>query len=417
MAIRDEFLPALTWLLGAGARDVVGAAVRAAGGELATLHRREVLYRPGRRAAVRYAATVRWAGGPAIPESLVAIVDIDGPPAGTLVVSADDLTVGILRYPADSSLPGLRVAVSAPAVAARLGVPGRAVTLDVRSYRPGRRAVVRVRVGERGQGAAGFERYLKVVPPDELGGLLDRLAALDGHVPVPEVVATWPDDGIVVLAALDGRTARDVLLSGDDAAVDRLPDGDALVDLLDRLPAPAIGSTESVSHGPLGRAAAHAGLLAAVMPGEQERLEALLGRLGGPAGTGPVVTTHGDLHEAQLLVEGSRVIGMLDVDGAGPGRRVHDLATMLGHLVALGDAVPRRRAAIDRWRCRLQPAFDRAVEPAELRRATAATLVGLATGPFRVQAPAWRRQVRRRIALAETWATLAAARGVSPAPP
>jgi aminoglycoside phosphotransferase (APT) family kinase protein len=407
MAIRDELLPALTTLLGAGARDVVGAAVRAAGGELATLRRREVLYRPGRRASVRYAATVRWAGGPATAETLVAIADVDGPPEGTLVVRAGDLAVGILRYPADWSLPGLGVAVSAPAVAARLGVPTEAVTLDVRSYRPGRRAVVRVRVGERGPGAAAFERYLKVVPPDELGPLVDRLAALDGHVPVPRVVATWPEDGVVVLAALDGRTVREVLLTGDHAAVDQLPDGDALVDLLDHLPAPAFGSIGSVSHGPAGRAVAHAGLLAAVMPGERERLEALIGRLGGPAGAGPVVTTHGDLHEAQILVEGSRVVGMLDVDGAGPGRRVHDLATMLGHLVALGDAVPRRRAAIDRWRFRLQPAFDRAVDPGELRRTTSAALVGLATGPFRVQAPAWRRQVRRRIGSAEAWATLA----------
>jgi aminoglycoside phosphotransferase (APT) family kinase protein len=407
MAIRDELLPALTTLLGAGARDVVGAAVRAAGGELATLRRREVLYRPGRRASVRYAATVRWAGGPATAETLVAIADVDGPPEGTLVVRAGDLAVGILRYPADWSLPGLGVAVSAPAVAARLGVPTKAVTLDVRSYRPGRRAVVRVRVGERGPGAAAFERYLKVVPPDELGPLIGRLAALDGHVPVPRVVATWPEDGVVVLAALDGRTVREVLLTGDHAAVDQLPDGDALVDLLDHLPAPAFGSIGSVSHGPAGRAVAHAGLLAAVMPGERERLEALIGRLGGPAGAGPVVTTHGDLHEAQILVEGSRVVGMLDVDGAGPGRRVHDLATMLGHLVALGDAVPRRRAAIDRWRFRLQPAFDRAVDPGELRRTTSAALVGLATGPFRVQAPAWRRQVRRRIGSAEAWATLA----------
>ena len=406
MAIRDELLPALTWLLGAGARDIVGAAVRAAGGELATLQRREVLYRPGRRASIRYAATVRWAGGPATAETLVAIVDVDGPPAGTLVVSAGDLAVGILRYPADSALPGLRAAVSAPVVAARLGVPCEAVTLDVRSYRPGRRAVVRVRVGERGQNAAAFERYLKIVPPDELALLLDRLAALDGHVPVPQVVATWPDDGIVVLASLDGQTVREVLLTGDHAAVDRLPDGDALVDLLDRLPAPA-GSTGSVSHGPLARAAAHAALLSTVMPGERERLEVLIGRLGGPAGTGPVVTTHGDLHEAQLLVEGSQVVGVLDVDGAGPGRRVHDLATLLGHLVALGDAVPHRLATIDRWRGRLQPAFDRAVDPAELRRTTSAALVGLATGPFRVQAPAWRRQVRRRIGSAETWATLA----------
>ena len=407
MAIRDALLPALTVLLGAGARQVVGAAVRAAGGEVVTLRRREVLYRPGRRASVRYDATVRWAGGPAVLETLVAIVDVDGPPAGTLVVSAGDLAVGLVRYPEDPALPGLRSAVSAAAVAARLGVPDEAVALDVVTYRPGRRAVVRVRVGEGSRGAAGYERYLKVVPPDELEPLISRLAALDGYVPVPQVVATWPKDGTIVLAALAGRTIREVLLTGDRAAVDGLPDGSALIDLLDRLPPPAVGPTVSVSHGPLARTTGHAGLLAAVMPDERERLEALVGRLGRPAGAGPVVATHGDLHEAQLLVEGSRVVGILDVDGAGPGRRVHDLATLLGHLVALGDAVPRRRAAIDRWRGRLEPAFERAVDPVELRRTTAAALVGLATGPFRVQSPAWRRQVRRRIASAEAWATLA----------
>jgi aminoglycoside phosphotransferase (APT) family kinase protein len=409
VAIRDELLPALTSLLGADARDVVGAAVRAAGGELEMLQRREIIYRPGRRATVRYAATVRWAGGPATRETLVAMVEVDGPPPGTLVVRAGGLAVGIFRYPEDPALPGLRSAVSAKVVAGRLGVPWEAVTLGVRSYRPGRRAVVRVRISEDVLGVAGSERYLKVVPPDELAPLVDRLAALAGHVPVPEVLATWPEDGTVVLAALDGRTVREVLLAGDRTAIDLLPDGDALLDLLDRLPAPADTRTRPASRGPLARAAGHAGLLGAIMPGERERLEALIDQLRTPADSGPVVTTHGDLHEAQLLVEGSRVVGILDVDGAGPGRRVHDLATLLGHLVALGDSVPRRRTAIDRWRGRLEPAFERAVDPAELRRTTAAALVGLATGPFRVQAPAWRGQVRRRIASAEAWAMSAGA--------
>ncbi len=407
MAIHDELLPALALLLGPGARGIVGAGVRAAGGDLATIRRQEVLYRPGKRAVVRYAATVRWAGRPAVPETLVAIADAGGPPAGTLVLSAGDLSVGLLRYPEDPALPGLRSAVSARSVAMRLGVPAEHLKLDVRTYRPGRRAVVRVRVDGQAPDAAGFERYLKVVPPGELVALADRMAALGGCVPVPEVVEVWPEAGTVVLTAIAGRTIRDVLLAGDRAEVDALPDGGVILELLDRLPQPPTGPAGSagrVSRGPLARVAGHAGLLAAVMPEEGDRLEALVGRLGRPTDAGAVVTTHGDLHEAQLLVEGGRVVGMLDVDGAGPGRRVHDLATMLGHLVALGDAVPRRRAAIDRWRVRLEPAFELAVEPAELRRTTAAALVGMATGPFRVQAPAWRRQVNRRIASAEAWA-------------
>ena len=412
MAIHDELLPALALLLGPGARGIVGAGVRAAGGDLATIRRQEVLYRPGRRAVVRYAATVRWAGGPAVPETLVAIADAGGPPAGTLVLSAGDLAVGLLRYPEDPALPGLRSAVSARSVAMRLGVPAEHLRLDVRTYRPGRRAVVRVRVDGLAPDAAGFERYLKVVPPGELVALVDRMVALGGCVPVPEVVEVWPEAGTVVLTAIAGRTIRDVLLAGDRAEVDALPDGGVILELLDRLPQPPTGPAGSagrVSRGPLARVAGHAGLLAAVMPEEGDRLEALVGRLGKPTSAGAVVTTHGDLYEAQLLVEGGRVVGMLDVDGAGPGRRVHDLATMLGHLVALGDAVPRRRAAIDRWRVRLEPAFELAVEPAELRRTTAAALVGMATGPFRVQAPAWRRQVNRRIASAEAWAIAAGA--------
>jgi hypothetical protein len=412
MAIRDELLPALALLLGAGARSIVGAGVHAAGGDLVSLHRREVLYKPGHRAVVRYAATVRWAGGHAVTETLVAIIDADGPASGTLVVSAGDLAVGLLRYPEDPALPGLRSAVSAPSVAARLGLAAADLRLDVRTYRPGRRAVVHVRVAGHGGDATGFERYLKIVPPGELGALVARMAALEGHVPVPVVMESWPEAGTIVLTAISGRTIRDVLLTGDRAAVDELPDGGVILELLDRLPPPGTGvggANGKVSRGPVARAAGHAGLLAAVMPDQGDRLEALLEHIGGPADTGPILTTHGDLHEAQLLVEGSCVVGMLDVDGAGPGRRVHDLATMLGHLVALGDAVPRRRVAIDRWRLRLEPAFERAVDRAELRRTTAAALVGLATGPFRVQAPAWRQQVRRRIASAEAWATAAGA--------
>ena len=409
MAIRDALLPALPVLLGEGAREMLAAALQAAGGELGALKRREVLYRPGQRATVRYAATIRWAGGPAVPETLIAIVDVGGPPAGTLVVETGDLAVGLLRYPEDPALPGLRTATSAHAVAARLGVPARAVRLVVRSYRPGRRAVVHVRVGERGADEPGFERYLKVVPPGELASVAGRIAALDGHVPVPKLVEVWPEDGALVLTALTGRTIRDVLLAGDRPAVDALPDGLALMDLLDRLPAPVAGPAGSVARGPVARAAGHAGLLAAVLPGERERLEALVERLGKPSRTGPLVMTHGDLHEAQLLVDGNRVVGVLDVDGAGPGRRVNDLGTLLGHLVALGDAVPQRRAAIERWRGRLQPVFECAEDPGELRRATAAALVGLAAGPFRVQEPAWRRLVRRRIVSAEAWASMSGA--------
>ena len=408
MVIDDALLPPLSELLGPGARAVVATAVEAAGGRLVQLERRQVLYRPGRSASVRYAATVAWGGAAPVGETFVAIVDADGPPAGTLVLTAGDLAVGLFRYPDDPGLPGLRPAVIAPEVAGRLGVAPDRVALDLKTYRPGRRAVVRVQI----TGVApeqAVERYLKVVPPAELGPLVGRLATFGGHVRVPEVLGTWPQDGTVVLAALSGRTVREVLLAGERSELDALPDGDEIVDLLDRLPDPTDTSVQAPAGGPLSRAAGHAALLQTVLPAERDRLASLVDRLGGPAEGGPIVSVHGDLHEAQMLVTDGRVGGILDLDGAGPGRRVDDLGTLLGHLVALGDSVPRRRGAIERWRARLQPAFERAVDPADLRRTTAAALVGLATGPFRVQQRRWQRRVRRRIAAAEQWAAQAGA--------
>jgi hypothetical protein len=40
-------------------------------------------------------------------------------------------------------------------------------------------------------------------------------------------------------------------------------------------------------------------------------------------------------------------------------------------------------------------------DPVDLDLVTAGALVGLATGPFRVQQPGWRHEIRRRIGLAE----------------
>jgi hypothetical protein len=47
-------------------------------------------------------------------------------------------------------------------------------------------------------------------------------------------------------------------------------------------------------------------------------------------------------------------------------------------------------------------------DPAQVRLSAAAVIVGLATGPFRVQQPSWPEQTRRRIDLAEAWMESAA---------
>ena len=277
-------------------------------------------------------------------------------------------------------------------------------------YRPGRRAVVRVRVVE----PVGRSR-VRAVPQGRAsrrarGRSSTDLRSLDGHVPVPEVVATWPEDGIVVLAALGGRTVREVLLTGDRAAVDQLPAGDALLALLDRLPAPvhrADRARRPWSAEPRRRPC-----------GPARRGHA--GRAGPSRGTALAagrVVQHGSRRDNPR-----RPARGTDARRREPGRRharrrrrrTRPSRPRPGHAARASRGSRRRRPASagrDRPLARSTPTCVRS------RRRPDSTsggrrppsLVGLATGPFRVQAPAWRRQVHRRIGLAEAWARQAGA--------
>ncbi len=77
---------------------------------------------------------------------------------------------------------------------------------------------------------------------------------------------------------------------------------------------------------------------------------------------------------------------------------------MIGHLstLALDSAA---RGAILRYRNQLLEDFASAIDLSALRLRAAAVILGLATGPFRVQESKWQQQTERRIALAEEWAT------------
>ena len=51
----------------------------------------------------------------------------------------------------------------------------------------------------------------------------------------------------------------------------------------------------------------------------------------------PHDVVHGDFYEAQVFVENGKVVGLLDIDTVGPGRRSDDLACLLAHLSVLAD--------------------------------------------------------------------------------
>ena len=366
----------LQLLLGEAAVDLWTAAVAPTGATLRGLRATSVSLRTDGSATVQYAAALEVAGRPA-RDTLAATTGSRIPP-GAAVLAGDvdgaETRVGLWRWPHDPALPALARATSTAAVGRWLGAAD--AVLRVRAYRPGRRAVVEVTAQDR-------RWFLKVVRPAEVAGLLARHRVLAGAVPAPPVL-TATDDGVLVLPALPGTPAR-ALLADPTAR----PSAATLTALLDRLPGELLALPRV--RGPLERAGGHAAVLALVLPHLRHRWDRVAGRLAdADPGTHPLVPVHGDLYEAQLLVDRGEVTGLLDVDGAGAGHRIDDWATLLGHLAVAG---------AHGYRAELAAALPWG--PAELAPRVAAVVLGLATGPFRVQQRGWPRATEARLALVE----------------
>ena len=75
---------------------------------------------------------------------------------------------------------------------------------------------------------------------------------------------------------------------------------------------------------------------------------------------------------------------------------------MVGHLSTLALAVPHGEA-VRTYARHVLDTFDTTTDPAALRRAVAAVVLGLATGPFRVVEDDWRAGSEARVELAEMW--------------
>ncbi len=397
--IDDAVLPAAAHLTGPAVEALLGATVDAAGGRLHDARAVHVQYRPGSDLVVRYQTTVTWGGAPPVNETLLAATTSRGPLPGTVPMVAETeqgtLEVGVWRWPFDPVLTGLTAAVTPSAAGELLGdVVERPVSLEVVAYRPTERAVVRV------TDRTGRSCYLKVVDPRRVEDLVERHRRLRAAgLPVPEILAADAAQGWFAMRALEGDTLRIRLKD----ARPPWPEPAAYLALLDALHGVELPGATPVP-GRIADAIGHAAMLATVLPDQRPRVERLTESLRSAldraeARRGP--TIHGDLYEAQLVVgEGTEITGLLDIDDAGPGDPLDDLATVLAHL--------RYRADLDRGRTdlvgytdALRRGFLTQVDAEELDEATGAVLVGLATGPFRTQHPDWRRDTRRQLARAE----------------
>ncbi len=293
----------------------------------------------------------------------------------------------IWLHPADPRLPALAPA-SFPAAAAtlmgRLGVSiDRPPELLV--YRPGKRAMFRMRAGER-------ETYLKIVRPAASGSIVELQESLRaGGVPVPHITG-WSELGIVLT-----ETAAGVPLASRLAELEPERLLDSIDALRERIAAVDTGRAARASLGlrhewylaridaALARAeqprAAAADPAAAPSAALGEHLAAVTGIVTGADASALVVdeakrrTIHGDLHVGQLFVDpgdASAIASVIDIDTAGLGDPADDEAALVGHLIASialarrdeGRAAGFRRlldAAAARWLARGRPGLARVV--------------------------------------------------------
>ncbi|MFT3887392.1 MAG: phosphotransferase [Arachnia sp.] len=386
-------------LTGPGVEPLLRAAVAHQGGELRGWALEHVDSAPSASTTATYLATVRWPHGERTELLGVSARTGELSPSDERAHVFEDGTrrVAVWLYPSDPDLPGLpRAAYAeqmAEVLAPALGRPVAAgdLTLTMIGYRPRRRAVVRVDLRDPAEAL-----YVKVLRPRVFADVHRRHTLLrEGGIPAPEVLVAT-DDQLLVTREVPGAPLAHALFEADEPCRP-----EEIVELLDGMP-PAVAQLER--RAPWSDAVAHyAGMVSATLPelqGDLSRLSdrILTGLSGYPQGSEP---THGDLHEGQLSVAGGRIVGMLDVDTIGPGRRADDLACLIGHLSTIQRMNARQEARVRELLGRWVPVFDKRVDPVELRLRAAAVVISLATGPYRGQEPDWRPQTVAMVRAAE----------------
>lgn len=402
-------------LTGPRAGDLLEAALAVDHVSLGSWRVHQVHARPGAEVSVGYEVTVRGGRGGADglrtpagrPEYLVATT-ADFPPdvverRGILRLVDGEQTVHVWRHPVDPLLPGLATACDAAALTDRwrsLDPHAPLVLgLDLVTYRPLRRAVLRARTTD-------GDVYLKVVRPDRVTDLRIRHDlflvaeaapmgyALSAPPAAPRVLASL-GEGILVLAARPEETLASAIASTARHEQPLTIDPHELLRALVALPQDAVllerraswaERSEHYARAAVGRLPGHAGRI--------EALERAVRRIVADRDPGPVVATHGDFYEANVLLVGGagcrRVAAVLDVDTLGPGHRIDDLACMTGHLAVLETLAPQVYPGVQGLVDRCLAVFGDATDPIGLRARSAGVVLSLLPG-----AP--------REALAETW--------------
>ncbi|OCA93455.1 phosphotransferase [Actinobaculum suis] len=333
--------------------------------------------------------------------------------------------VTLWEYPYDPELPALAVACSPRKMSELLG---KRVGVELKSYRPTRRAVVRV-VDEAGKGA-----FAKVLKPPAAGSLAKRHHMLTAAgVPAPRVLAE-NEQGSVLISQLAGEPLANALgrgLLGQARAV-----LDSLEATLDALPDSVMQLSRRAAWSDRVEHYAHAA--ATALPQIRSRAEAVahgVRQILSTVPAGPLQPVHGDFYEANIFlrnipettapaspnttstrpqgriqegtrgrVQGGRLeAGIIDVDSLGPGYRVDDWACLLGHMSVLPHLAPASyphiRHDLESF-CRM---LEYRVSPPALYARCAGVTLSLVAGAARVDGTPWEEDALGRLTEAENW--------------
>jgi aminoglycoside phosphotransferase len=283
----------------------------------------------------------------AVEHRLVFVEDtpISGHRPGVLELPIDgtDANITVWLYPSDPELPALRDLTNPSlieGILAKLAISATVKGVEVVTYRPGRRAVVRVAIGDR-------SIYLKVVEPAKAASIAERHQQFRASsLPVPRLLG-WSADGVVAMSALPGVDAQTAISKIQDVE-EFLRQVEFLATLLAGVPA-----VNTARESLFERLDWYVDRLSSRMPTEKLRIADIGRRIARCGADGrsygfTAVTIHGDLHLGQLFVDAENpalITGMLDIDTAGVGDPADDAAAFYAHLIALAEAAAARDPA------------------------------------------------------------------------
>lgn len=264
-------------------------------------------------------------------------------------VVADPGSGLVLRRPGlDARLPGLRLLHDPEAARAHLtGIEGQdpgPVMATLMAHRLGKRAVLRL------TGQDGRSRYARLRTDKSGSGqiayarheALSDLLRDDPALAIPRPLGTEDETGVALFAELPGQAPEFAGCDGFRACR-------AIVAALGRLQ--GLSLRDLAVHDGAAEAQLLGGWIERLRQVFPERAETLspavdtvcaaLGRA-----AAPLVPSHRDLHEKQILLDGPRA-GFLDFDTLCLGHPAMDAGNLMAHLFLMGVTTGRRRTAFE----------------------------------------------------------------------